>query len=519
MESEKIVLKIIVFGPPASGSKSLIDRYTINKFSYDYKLTTGVNFAIKDIKLKNGQECTLQIWDMGAQSRFEHLRGKFMVGYHGAILLFDLTNPESWNNILPWYYELRYLNINAPLVLVGTQLHKIAEGESERGTNPSVISRWAKDRAIPYYEYNKKSGEGVECFDKIAEMVVYERLGIITPRDFKYKDMSLAEDEFLQILDFKMKKKIPRLEDNQQELSFGYRSKENRITELGLEGCKLNSIPNSLANLTQLEVLNLNENYLKDIPPELHKMEKLQELHIGKNPLKSEVKKLVFNIQNIRKYCRGKSNINLFISYSLSDVERFHLDELVRKLERHEGIGTVFYFNTTQVGEIGNYMASKIPQAQLILFIASDNSLNSAPCRREIQSAKDHEIPILPFLDTSLKWSDPRIRQLGLHNYRGVPTQYAEHSDMRLLWNELFELIDKQKKEFNLHEPVEEKIDILLIELNAFLKQQNIKELLKQDQEFTEVIEGYTSNTKSKNEVLNYLFTTFIEKIKDNDNL
>ncbi len=118
--AKKNVFKIITAGDGDVGKSALIQRYLENTFTDKSQQTIGVDFWLKDHQI-DGEDCTLQIWDFGGGERFKFLLGSYVVGAAGALLLFDLTRPETLNGINEWIEILHKGAPNLPILLIGTK--------------------------------------------------------------------------------------------------------------------------------------------------------------------------------------------------------------------------------------------------------------------------------------------------------------------------------------------------------------------------------------------------------------
>lgn len=98
--------KIIVLGDPGVGKTSLILRYTNNAFRRSYIPTLGVHVSDKIFKI-NDAVVQLVIWDLAGQQKFDTMRHQFYMGSDGFILVFDLTDLKSFENISNWFLDIQ----------------------------------------------------------------------------------------------------------------------------------------------------------------------------------------------------------------------------------------------------------------------------------------------------------------------------------------------------------------------------------------------------------------------------
>jgi len=107
--SQKKVLKIILLGDSGVGKTSLMNRYSTEKFTGQYKATIGADFLSKEVVIPDqfGQHrvVTLQIWDTAGQERFQSLGVGFYRGADSCILVYDITDPHSLDNLDHWRSE------------------------------------------------------------------------------------------------------------------------------------------------------------------------------------------------------------------------------------------------------------------------------------------------------------------------------------------------------------------------------------------------------------------------------
>jgi len=152
--------KILLMGAAAVGKTSLLHRFVDNTFAESYASTIGLNFLIKDMDLSN-QQCRLTIWDLAGQDKFRFVRKKFYIGANGALLIWDLTRDETFNEIENWYLEMLENQTNEiPFILIGNKADLIKD--KERTIEINVVKEYAEKKGSFYIETSAKTGEKVE---------------------------------------------------------------------------------------------------------------------------------------------------------------------------------------------------------------------------------------------------------------------------------------------------------------------------------------------------------------------
>ncbi len=113
--------KIVLLGHFGVGKTSLVRRYVDSLFSEDYLVTVGVHVKKKDIDL-NGETISLIIWDIEGNSAISKARKSYLLGSHGFIYVFDVTRPETFENIGAEIAYLKKEYSNVPFSIAGNKV-------------------------------------------------------------------------------------------------------------------------------------------------------------------------------------------------------------------------------------------------------------------------------------------------------------------------------------------------------------------------------------------------------------
>ena len=161
-----ILFKIITAGDGGVGKTTLLYRYMEGRFLADTLMTIGVDFYQKDLEI-NQKKINLQIWDFGGQDHFRPLLKNYAVGARGALLLFDLTRPNSLQGIDQWVNICREANPGIPILFIGTKLdltENITVDDEFAATFPG------KYNFFNYLKVSSKTGENVNlAFEILAK--------------------------------------------------------------------------------------------------------------------------------------------------------------------------------------------------------------------------------------------------------------------------------------------------------------------------------------------------------------
>ena len=97
--------KIVVIGDSGVGKTSLLSCYLYNNFDENQECTLNATFATKNVKKKDGNEITLQLWDTAGQEAYKGLAKIYYKNAVGAIIVYDITNKKSFEEIKNFWYK------------------------------------------------------------------------------------------------------------------------------------------------------------------------------------------------------------------------------------------------------------------------------------------------------------------------------------------------------------------------------------------------------------------------------
>ncbi len=183
------LFKCVAVGDGGCGKTAIVVRFSQGFFKEDYKLTIGVEFAVKTIHVKNF-DVKLQIWDTGGQDRFQYVRPLYYKGSMGCIVLFDLTNRESFDHVPKWIDEVRKEVGNIPLLLVGNKTDLV----ESRVVNYDEAKQFAEKLNMYYVESSAKSGDRVQDVFAILTLLM---MGDEIPYELLEKKSSDIQPSYL----------------------------------------------------------------------------------------------------------------------------------------------------------------------------------------------------------------------------------------------------------------------------------------------------------------------------------
>mgnify|MGYP001812898857 FL=1 len=160
--------KIVMAGNGRVGKSSLLHRYVAGQFNRSYSVTIGADFASREVDMGD-RTIRLIIWDLAGQRRFHVVRDGFYRGARVVILVFDITNRRSWEDLLLWEKEIVRRVPKARIVVVGNK----TDLQRKRAIAHQVAHRWAMQNRYGYVETSCATGAGVDdLFVGVANLVM-----------------------------------------------------------------------------------------------------------------------------------------------------------------------------------------------------------------------------------------------------------------------------------------------------------------------------------------------------------
>ncbi len=143
--------KLVFIGDQSVGKTSIISRFQYDTFDDHYQTTIGIDFVSKTVPVDDGT-VRLQLWDTAGQERFRSLIPSYIRDSHVAVVVFDITNRESFESTAKWIADARAQRGNdVVIVLVGNKTdladnRQVSTAELEKAATEQVR---ASPRASP----------------------------------------------------------------------------------------------------------------------------------------------------------------------------------------------------------------------------------------------------------------------------------------------------------------------------------------------------------------------------------
>lgn len=151
-------MKLITIGDSRVGKSSIIARYVDGNYYHNLPSTIGIDYKVKRLTCSESP-LKLHIWDTAGQEKFRSITLNFYKGVDGILLVFDLTNENSLNNVPHWIRQVKlYSAENVALVLVGNKCD-IEENRISKDKIDGICSEYG----LKYFEASAKNNVNIEA--------------------------------------------------------------------------------------------------------------------------------------------------------------------------------------------------------------------------------------------------------------------------------------------------------------------------------------------------------------------
>jgi Ras-related protein Rab-1A len=173
------LFKLLLIGDSGVGKSCLLLRFADDTYTESYISTIGVDFKIRTIDLE-GKTIKLQIWDTAGQERFRTITSSYYRGAHGIIVVYDVTDQVSFNNVKQWLQEIdRYASDSVTKLLVGNK----CDLTTKKVVDKDAAKEFADSKGIPFLETSAKNSTNVESAFLTMAKEIKNRMGNQGPRD------------------------------------------------------------------------------------------------------------------------------------------------------------------------------------------------------------------------------------------------------------------------------------------------------------------------------------------------
>ena len=161
-------VKFIVVGDTMVGKSNIIYRFIHNEFKPNQFATVGVEYAVKNI-IYNNTNYSVKVFDTAGQENFKSLTRGYFKGSAVALVVYDITQESSFENVERWVSDCRD---SAPSTVLIALIGNKSDLEKERKISKEKAKEFAKENDMIFFETSALNGNGIEnAFNKCVEII------------------------------------------------------------------------------------------------------------------------------------------------------------------------------------------------------------------------------------------------------------------------------------------------------------------------------------------------------------
>ena len=163
------IFKVLLLGNSDVGKSSLLLRFVDSLWNDTFVPTIGVDFKVKTLEINN-QRVKMQIWDTAGQERFRTVISTYFRGAHGILLLYDVTNKDSFKNLENWLTEIEKNSSDKVLkILLGNKCDLSDDREISKEEGQAFAIR----NGMEFMETSAKMNTNVsEAFETLGKLMI-----------------------------------------------------------------------------------------------------------------------------------------------------------------------------------------------------------------------------------------------------------------------------------------------------------------------------------------------------------
>ncbi|XP_075224537.1 RAS oncogene family member Rab10 [Lycorma delicatula] len=169
-----LLFKLLLIGDSGVGKTCVLFRFSDDAFTPTFISTIGIDFKIKTVELR-GKKIKLQIWDTAGQERFHTITTSYYRGAMGIMLVYDITNEKSFENIVKWLRNIdEHANEDVEKMILGNK----CDMDEKRAVSKERGEAIAREHGIRFMETSAKANINIEqAFNDLAEAILVKTAG------------------------------------------------------------------------------------------------------------------------------------------------------------------------------------------------------------------------------------------------------------------------------------------------------------------------------------------------------
>ena len=222
--------KVVLLGESSVGKTCIISRFITGKFDKDTVTSYTAQFLKKTIVLPDGKEINFDIWDTAGQERYRSLTKIFYKDAKVVILVYDITNEKSFEEIKNyWYEQIKRTDNNDVIIAIAANKSDLYE---DRKVKNETGRAFAKKNAHIFMNTSACIGSGIESlFENIARKIIEPEFNFFKTEKKKKKRFKNKKKKNLK----KEREEVEKLKGN-NIVKMNYKKKD-KFTLFGIECC------------------------------------------------------------------------------------------------------------------------------------------------------------------------------------------------------------------------------------------------------------------------------------------
>ena len=152
--------QLLIIGDSTVGKTSILSRFANGIFNSNYLATVGLDSFTKD-EIIDDKTIRIKIWDTAGQERYKSLTKGFFRNAEGVMLVYDVTNSETYENLKFWLQSIKNNTSpdmgEIPIILIGNKIDC-----EDREVKVEEAENFWKEQGYPYFETSAKTGENID---------------------------------------------------------------------------------------------------------------------------------------------------------------------------------------------------------------------------------------------------------------------------------------------------------------------------------------------------------------------
>ena len=166
------LFKVVLIGDSHVGKSTFLIKYATDEFLSDCFPTIGVDFRVVTKLTAENKVVKLQIWDTAGQEKYRNLISSYYRGVHGVLILFDICDEESFNNLEFWIDDIKtHHGQKSVIYIIGNKIDLV----SKRVISLDDAKKFCKERDYKYFEVSSKDNTIFpinEIFEELMEDLI-----------------------------------------------------------------------------------------------------------------------------------------------------------------------------------------------------------------------------------------------------------------------------------------------------------------------------------------------------------